>query len=192
MHMIGHQTVPIDAHPVALPVFGKSLKISLVVAVSEKGLLSLIPAHDYVVKQARSKDPRAASHANPCSTLNPGLSRMKGLTPISPDERSDPNIPGRGFQLFYVYFGKDAKPPVRHKAAVADKTMEMRVKVDEISESLDRDHSPWHGFFFIQCLTEELLKRLKGALAELPQKLPIESKIGPDSGHVSFGNAAIF
>jgi hypothetical protein len=47
--------------------------------------------------------------------------------------------------------------------------MEMRVKVDEISESLDRDHSPWHGFFFIQCLTEELLKRLKGALAELPK-----------------------
>jgi len=41
---------------------------------------------------------------------------------------------------------------------------------------------------FIQCL-EELLKRLKGALAELPQKLPIE---GPDSGHVSLGNAAIF
>jgi hypothetical protein len=29
-------------------------------------------------------------------------------------------------------------------------------------------------------------------LAELPQKLPIESKIGPDSGHVSLGNAAIF
>ena len=83
-------------------------------------------------------------------------------------------------------------PSTKHKAAVADKTMEMRVKVDEISESLDRDHSPWHGFFFIQCLTEELLKTLKGALAELPQKLPIESKIGPDSGHVSLGNAAIF
>lgn len=69
--------------------------------------------------------------------------------------------------------------------------MEMRVKVDEISESLDRDHSPCHGFFFIQCLTEELLKRLKGAMVELPQKL-FESKIGPDSGHVSLGNAAIF
>ena len=87
-------------------------------------------------------------------------------------------MPEEAFKLFYVYFGKDVKPPVGHKATVADKTMEMRVKVDEISESLDRDHSPWHGFFFIQCLTEELLKRLKGALAELPQKLPIESKIG--------------
>jgi hypothetical protein len=101
-------------------------------------------------------------------------------------------MPEEAFKLFYVYFGKDVKPPVGHKAAVADKIMEMRVKVEEISESLDRDHSPWHGFFFIQCLTEELLKRLKGAMVELPQKLPIESKIGPDSGHVSLGNAAIF
>ena len=81
MHMIGHQAVRIDAHSVTVPVFGKSPKISLVVAVSEKRPLSLIPAHDDVVEQAGSKDPRAASHANPCSTVNPGLSRMKGLTP---------------------------------------------------------------------------------------------------------------
>jgi hypothetical protein len=101
-------------------------------------------------------------------------------------------MPEESFKLFYVYFGKDVKPPVGHKAAVADKIMEMRVKVDEISESLDRDHSPWHGFFFIQCLTEELLKRLKGAMVELPQKLPIESKIGPDSGHVVLATLRFF
>lgn len=80
MHMIGHQAVRVDAYPVTVSVFGESLKISLVVAVSEKRLLSLVPAHYDVVKQTRSKDPGATSHADPCSTLNLRLSRMKGLT----------------------------------------------------------------------------------------------------------------
>ncbi len=44
----------------------------------------------------------------------------------------------------------------------------------------------------VQCLTEELLKRLKGAMVELPQKLPIESKIGPDSGHVVLATLRFF
>ncbi len=54
----------------------------------------------------------------------------------------------------------------------------MRVKVDQIPEGLDRDHSPWDGFFLIQGLTEELLKRLVGALTELSQKLSIKPKMG--------------
>lgn len=69
MHMIGHETVRMDAHPVTLPVFGESLKISLIVAVTNKGPLPLIAARYDMVKQARSKDPGAASHANPVAPL---------------------------------------------------------------------------------------------------------------------------
>ncbi len=46
------------------------------------------------------------------------------------------------FQFLYVYFRKDVKPSVRHEAAVGDKAMEMGVEVNEITEGLDRDHSP--------------------------------------------------
>lgn len=44
------------------------------------------------------------------------------------------------FQSFHVYFRKDVKPPVRQKASIRDKAMEMRVKVDEVPEGLDGDH----------------------------------------------------
>jgi hypothetical protein len=81
MHMIGHETVRIYGHPITLPVPGESLKVDPVVAVSEKGLLSLIAAHDDMVKQARSKDPRAARHADSDIISNLELSRVKGLTP---------------------------------------------------------------------------------------------------------------
>ncbi len=67
------------------------------------------------------------------------------------------------FQLLYVYLRKNVKPPVRHKAPVADKAMQMRVKIYQVAEGLDSDHSPWHGISLIQSLTEELLERLVGA-----------------------------
>jgi hypothetical protein len=44
------------------------------------------------------------------------------------------------FQFLYVYFRKDVKPPVRHEAAVGDKTVEVGVEVDQIPEGLDRHH----------------------------------------------------
>ncbi len=55
----------------------------------------------------------------------------------------------------------------------------MRVKVNQIPKGLDRDHSPRYAFLSIQGLTEKLLERLVGTLAEPPQELSIESKIGP-------------
>ena len=82
------------------------------------------------------------------------------------------------FQLPYVYLRQHIKPPVRHEAAVGHETVEMGVKVDEIPEGLDGNHDPRHAIFFIQGLTEELLARLIGALAELPQKLSIKPELG--------------
>ena len=83
-------------------------------------------------------------------------------------------------QLLHVYFRQDVKPPVGQKAAISHKAVEVGVEVDEIPEGLDRDHYPRHAIFFIQGVTEELLERLIGALAELPQKLSIKPEMGSE------------
>ena len=67
-------------------------------------------------------------------------------------------MPEEAFKLFYVYFGKDVKPPVGHKAAVADKTMEMRVKVDEISESWIEITAPGTASFLFSVLRKNSLR----------------------------------
>ena len=89
-------------------------------------------------------------------------------------------MPEESFELFHVYLWKYIKPSARHKAAVSDKAMEMRMKVDQISEGLDRDHNTWHGLFFIQSRAEELFNSLIGALAELAQELSIKSEMGSE------------
>ena len=86
----------------------------------------------------------------------------------------------KAFQLLYVYFRQDVKPAVGHKAAVGDQPVQVGVEIDQIAEGLDRDHHPGHGFFSIKGRLEELLERLIGALAELPQKLSIKPEIGPE------------
>ena len=55
-------------------------------------------------------------------------------------------MPKEPFQLPHVYFRKDIEPAVGHKAAVGDKAVEIRVKVDEVPEGLNRDHNPRHAW----------------------------------------------
>ena len=58
------------------------------------------------------------------------------------------------------------------------------MEINEVPEGLDRDNHPWDGFFVIEGLTEELLKGLLGALAELSQQLSVKPEMGPEHlGH---------
>lgn len=54
------------------------------------------------------------------------------------------------------------------------------MKINEITEGLDRDNHPGDGFFVIEGLTEKLFKGLIGALAELAQELSVKSEMGPE------------
>ncbi len=83
------------------------------------------------------------------------------------------------FQFLYVYFWKDVNPPVRHEATVGNEAMEVGMEVDQITESLDRDHGAQYAFRPVQGRAEKLFQALIGALAELAQEFSIESKIGP-------------
>jgi len=103
---------------------------------------------------------------------------------IFPEQHLKDLVAEEVFQFPYVYFRKDVKPPVRHKAAVGDEAMEVGVEVDQITEGLDRDDGSGYAFRPVQGRAEKLFEALIGALAELSQEFPIESKIGPQH----FGN----
>ncbi len=42
---------------------------------------------------------------------------------LFPEQNLKDLVAEEGFQFLYLYFRKDVKPPVRHKAAVGDKAM---------------------------------------------------------------------
>jgi hypothetical protein len=60
--MVGHQAVCIDRDVVLLTISGQAFQVDLVIAATEKGLLSLVSADDDVIEKAGSKDPGATSH----------------------------------------------------------------------------------------------------------------------------------
>lgn len=52
-------------------------------------------------------------------------------------------------ELLYIYLRKDIEPSVGRKAAVGDKAMKMRVKIDEIANGLDGDHNSTNSFLLV-------------------------------------------
>jgi len=60
--VVGHQAVGVDRDARFLSISPDPFQISLVIGVIEKGLLSLIPAHDHVVQNSTGKQPGASGH----------------------------------------------------------------------------------------------------------------------------------
>ncbi len=98
---------------------------------------------------------------------------------LFPDQHLKDLVAEEVFQFLYLYFRKDVKPPVSHEATVGDEAMEVGMKVDQITEALDRDHGARYALRPVQGRAEKLFQTLIGALAELSQEFSIESKIGP-------------
>ncbi len=60
--MVGHETIGMDAVTELPSIAAKPFEIRLVIGATEESLLTLIAAHDDVIKQTGGKQSRSARH----------------------------------------------------------------------------------------------------------------------------------